>query len=245
MADPVTAGIAGGATLLSGAMGSSGARDASRVQGRSAQAGIAEQRAGRESFEERTEPFRQVGLSAAIPILQQLGITPSDELLNTAGIDRRSLIDQGTGEVGSLANFLRQEGFEDIQETAAAQGRLRSGGTLEDLTQFNTELAGTLENQRFNQLFNLLGLGSNVAAGQGTAGLQTSSNIANLLGNQGAAQAAGIAGSAQAQQNVLGDLGLLLGYGAGGGFGGAQRPNVATGQGFTPLPQIQPYYSGL
>jgi len=96
-------------------------------------------------------------------------------------------------DINPLVSFIRDQGFEDIQESAAARGRLGAGGTLQDLTRFNTQLGGTLvpqlQNQRFNQLFNLLGLGANAATGQGTAALQTGVNVSNLQGNIGAAGA--------------------------------------------------------
>jgi hypothetical protein len=90
-------------------------------------------------------------------------------------------------EVNPLVGFLRDQGFEQILESAAAGSRLGSG---------NTNLASTvvpqLQNQRFNQLFNVAGLGANVAAQQGTSALGTATNIGNLLGNIGEAQASGI-----------------------------------------------------
>lgn len=117
---------------------------------------------------------------------------------------------QGLEEINPLVSFLRDEGFQDIQESAAARGRLGAGGTLQDLTRFNTNLTATvvpqLQQQRFNQLFNLLGLGSNAATGQGTAGLQTANNISNLLGQQGAAQAQGAISQSNIATNALGQL---------------------------------------
>lgn len=306
-----------GATIVGGAISSRGSRDAADAQSRASREGIDEQRQARESFERRTEPFRQVGLSAALPILNLLGIAPPDNLLindtdtlnptddrvllegRIRNIDREieefesertqrrggrgftsssarqarserrnaltserqelqtqldaliaaqeaqqeiqdvsqptqgQLVPSGTdpllSQINPLVSFLRDEGFEDIQEAAAAQGRLRSGGTLEDLTRFNTQLASTvvpqLQQQRFNQLFNLLGLGSNVATGQGTAGLQTAGNIAGLQQSIGAAQAAGSIGQANALSGTIGDLAGIFGAQQAGLFN-RQTPNT-------------------
>jgi len=183
-----------GAAVIGGVVGvSSSKRGAAATKG-AAEAGILEQRAAREAFEARTEPFRALGVAGAEQLTSFLQ-DPSQALDNP------------------VANFLRDQGFEQIQESAAARGRLGAGGTLQDLSRFQTNLAGTLQNQRFNQLFNVAGLGANVAAGQGTAALQTGTNIANLLGVQGQAQAAGIAGQAQAitgtLQNITGAFGAF------------------------------------
>jgi hypothetical protein len=131
-------------------------------------------------------------------------------------------------QINPLVSFLRDQGFEDIQESAAARGRLRSGGTLEDLTEFNTNLAATvaphLQQQRFNQLFSVLGLGQNAAVGQGSAALSTSANIANLLGAQGQAQAAGALGRGQAINQGISGLAGAFGAQQAGLF----NPNQGT-----------------
>lgn len=113
-------------------------------------------------------------------------------------------------EINPILSFLRDEGFEDIQESAAARGRLGAGGTLKDLTRFNTQLASTvvpqLQQQRFSQLFNLLGLGGNVATGQGTAALQTAGNVSNLQLGLGQAQAGTALAQGQNQRELLTNL---------------------------------------
>lgn len=305
----------GGAALLGSAAQSSAARSAAAAGERSAQAGISEQREARESFEQRTEPFRQIGLEAAPQLLQLLGIDASalapqsdggaltspelqglqtqlSELdaqiasapaalegprgrIGRLGVDttgqlqdqRQSLLDQISQEeqrlsdqatvsgdfvpasqeipllreVNPLVSFLREEGFEDIQESAAAQGRLRSGGTLEDLSRFNVNLASTvapqLQNQRFNQLFNLLNLGSGAATGQGTAALQTASNIGNLLQTQGAAQAQGAIQQGNIASQTVSDLAGVLGrFGTSGQQTQQPPPQPQPGSFFQTLP---------
>lgn len=125
--------------------------------------------------QEIRQPFADVGLEAA----EDIRALRADPM---AGLE----------EINPVVDFLRKEGFEDIQESAAAGGRLGAGGTLKDLTQFNTDLTATivpqLQNQKFNQLFNLLGLGSNAAAGQATGTQSTAVNTQNLLQSSGIAQ---------------------------------------------------------
>jgi hypothetical protein len=130
--------------------------------------------------------------------------------------------DQLLQEINPLVSFLRQEGFEDIQESAAARGRLRSGGTLKDLTEFNTQLTSTivpqLQEQKFNQLFNVLGLGQSSAVGQGQAALQTGSNIGNFQASIGQSRAGGILGAENARDQTRSDIAGLLGGIQGGAF---------------------------
>ena len=120
-------------------------------------------------------------------------------------------------QVNPLVDFLRSEGFEDIQESAAARGRLGAGGTLQDLTRFNTQLTSTvvpqLQQQRFNQLFNAVQLGAGLGAQQGTARLGTAQGIANIQAGIGQNAAQGdvergniITGGLQ---NLAGGLGQL------------------------------------
>ncbi|MEE8115322.1 MAG: hypothetical protein V3T23_13335 [Nitrososphaerales archaeon] len=266
------------------------------AQERAARAGISEQERARLSFEQRTEPFAQLGRSAIDPLSQLLGIAPPAAVAFT-GDTRLSELDSllsaplpperiGTGggragqvnpeftsavagraglegertdllaqkeeseaaqaaapppgsqagpltqleEINPLVSFLRDEGFESIQESAAARGRLGAGGTLKDLTRFNTQLSSTivpqLQQQRFNQLFNLVGAGQNAATGQGTAALQTAGNISNLQGNIGQAQAQGAQRQGQIGTDLVSNLSGIFGAQQGGAFGTAPPPAV-------------------
>ena len=213
------------------------ARQAAELQARSAEQAIAEQRAGREQFVQRTDPFRQVGLAASVPLLQELGIQIPEGLAAQYGGAIPTAAPAPEQVKTPLYDFLMKESFEDIQESAAAQGRLRSGGTLQDLQARAAELASieqqraeqrqdVLKQQRFSNLFNLLGLGSNVATGQATAGLQSAGQIGGLLTQLGAAQAAGLTGAA-------GAAGRGIAGAAGAGAQGLLGAAGATGAGLT------------
>jgi hypothetical protein len=211
-----TAAAIVGSAVVGGIVSSRAASKAAKAQTRAAETGVGEQRAARLAFEERTEPFREVGLEGAEQLTSFLQ-DPTQQL----------------EQINPVVSFLRDQGFEQIQESAAARGRLGAGGTLQDLTRFNLDLAATvapqLQNQRFNQLFNVAGLGANVAAGQGTAGLQAATNVSNLLGQAGRAQAAGTLGQAGAItgaiQNVAGAVGAFP------NLFGAQTPPPPPGTG--------------
>jgi len=245
----------GASAVIGGVVQSRAASKAASAAGDAASSGIAEQRAARESFESRTDPFRQLGVAGSNELASFLGLVSNpdasqfdaelqglkDTLAGTNQSKRRRFsaelrqkianleeqksaipqFIQGDGgiqqleEINPLVSFLRDQGFEAIQESAAAGGRLSSGGTLKDLTQFNTDLTSTivpqLQNQRFNQLFNVAGLGANVAAGQGTAGLQTAANIGNLQTFGANATAAGAVGRANAITGTAQNLASVAG----------------------------------
>jgi len=116
--------------------------------------------------------------------------------------------------ISPLVEGLREEAFRDIQESAAARGRLGAGGTLSDLLEEGERLSSRVapalqqqaftqqlqsdvfgqgkQQQRFNQLMSALGLGANLAVQQGTARLGTAQGLAGLQGavGQNAAQGA-------------------------------------------------------
>jgi len=294
-----------GTAIVGGVVSSQAAKKGAKAQTQAAETGVAEQRAARESFEARTQPFADIGLEAGKQLRKSLSrpkeaqqFADPTQQIESAFADptqqlQRDFVDptqqlqsflddptQQLAEINPIVDFLRQQGFEQIEESAAAGGRLGAGGTLRDLSRFNTQLVSTivpqlqaqrfgqlsaaaqlqqqqqqrefgrdfstaqlqqqqqqqefgrefstaqiqqqqqqqefgrefsLENQRFNQLFNVTGLGANVVAGQGTAGLQTATNISNLLVGAGQAQAAGIAGQAAAVTGTLQNIAGIAG----------------------------------
>jgi hypothetical protein len=104
---------------------------------------------------------------------------------------------------GPETELERTEGFTNIQNSAAAGGKLRSGGTLKALTEFNSMLNSRNRSQRFNELFNLATLGSNAASRQATNTLNTAQGVGEY-GTQGAnAKAAGIVGGTNQLSNLF------------------------------------------
>lgn len=360
--------VAIGATAVGSVVGarkqSKAIKSAGAAQERAGQAGIAEQRAAREEFQRRTQPFADIGLGAAPQLLSLLGIDQGPILQNQ--VDRiNDIIQQNTPERGfttddflsdrilgdgmtlgqllderariqrqiktlpaggapslpglpsaldvaalpaggapldpsilpaagtafdptstdnPIMDFLLEEGFRGIRESAAGRGRVPD----RDLVRFAQGTAATLvpqlQAQQFGQqqqlrqqaigeqgigfgqqqqqrqqaigeqgiqfgqlgglrdqaraelqqrvanLQNLLGLGQASAVGQGQAALQTGSNIGNLLGNIGSAQAQTALGQAQNTQNLLGNLLQIGGF----ALGGRQPQAVA------PPPAVRP-----
>ena len=218
MAISTTAAIIGGSLVGSSLLGAReqrrGAERASAAQESASLAGIEEQRAAREAFEERTQPFLDLGLSAGEQ-LQSFLQDPS------AGLE----------QINPVASFLQEQGFRSIREGGAGGGR----NVDQDLSRFQTGLTSTLvpqfQQQRFNQLFNVLGQGQNAAVGQGQAALTAGSNISNLLGNIGQAQAGAAQQRAAANQGLLSNFSNIAGFGLGGGFGGGGGGGAPSGGG--------------
>lgn len=141
----------------------------------------------------------------------------------------------GTGVQGSAIDALRASplfqslfgnGQEAILNNASATGGLRGGNTQRSLADFGADtLAKTIESQ-LAALGGLSGQGFNAATNSGQFGAQSADQIAQLLGNKGAAKAGGILGAAAANQELYGHLGNLatdvasaiMGMPSGGGF---------------------------
>lgn len=142
-------------------------------------------------------------------------ITSQEEALATARGDLDPFRQVGTGILDTLGEFVKQgpetdfertEGFRQIQNSAAAGSKLRSGGTLRALTEFSAGVNERFRGNRFRELFNLATLGANAAAGQATATLRTGENVSGLQIGQGNATAAGIIGAKNATRGSLFDL---------------------------------------
>ena len=94
-----------GASVYGAKKQSDAAKDSARAQEQAGEAAIREQQAAREDFNTRVQPFTEIGLDAGNK-LQSLLSDPSQQL----------------SEINPVVDFLRNEGFTQIQESAAAQG---------------------------------------------------------------------------------------------------------------------------
>lgn len=117
-----------------------------------------------------------------------------------------------------------QQGMEGVQKSASAKGTLLTGGTLKDLTDyaqgaasqeygnawgrnFNQQQADRGEFQNaFGRQFNVASLGLNAANSAANTGSSYGTNVANLYGAQGNANAAGTLAQGDATANTIGGL---------------------------------------
>jgi hypothetical protein len=161
--------------------------------------------------------------------------------------------------------FQLQQGENAVQNSAAAQGGLLSGGTLASMNQYAQGLASTNYQNTFNNaqtqyqdayntFLNNQANTYGMLSGQAAQGLQAAGgagnlisgiggDIASLLGQKGAAQAGGTIGAANAYgsilpgiSNALGNYGMLSQMNGVGGMGGEYGPGGTPP--FTPFPTL-------
>ena len=202
------AGIAvGGATLISGMAQADAASSAAATQAGSAQAGIDEQRRQFDAVQKLLAPYTQAGPGALEAQQAFLGLKGPEA--------ERAAIDRIQG--GETFKALSQQGENALLQRASATGGLRGGNIQGALAQFRPQLLSSLIDQQYGRLGGMTALGQQSAAGVGTAGLQTGVNVANLLGQQGAAQAGAEIAQGKAfgaiPSAISGGLGLFSGLG--------------------------------
>ena len=215
MPDPVTALVVGGSQLVGSFMQADAASEAAGIQAGAAGAGIAEQRRQFDALQKLLKPYTEVGVPALEAQQAFLGLKGPEA--EQAAIERIS--------GGETFKSLAQQGEEALLQRASATGGLRGGNIQGALAQFRPQLLNSLIEQQYGRLGGLTTIGQQSAAGVGTAGMQTGTNVANLLAQQGQAQAGGALGEAKAYGQLFNLPAQVLGfqYGAGGkaglGFG--------------------------
>lgn len=223
----LTAGIGAGTSLLGGLFGSNASSQAANEQIAADKQAESQLNNYLSTGESNYSPYISAGQGATTTLSSLLG-TPGQGLLTP-------WTQQFTAPTAAQAaqtpgyQFQLQQGLSAAQNSAAGQGSLLSGRTLADLnnyaqgtastnyqntfnnalTQYNSAYNTFLNNQN-NQYSRLMGLsGQGLTAAQGEGGLLSNlgGDIASLTAGQGAAQAAGTIGSANAWSNALGGVG--------------------------------------
>lgn len=213
MPDPVTGMIVAGSQLVGSSMQASASGDAASAQGAASQAGIEEQRRQFDEMRKLLQPYTEAGL----PALEQ-----QQTLLGLKGPEaEQAAIARLTG--GETFKALAQQGENALLQQASATGGLRGGNIQAALGQFRPQLLSSLIEQQYGRLGGMTSMGQASAAGVGAAGMETGTNIANLLGQQGAAEAGGILGEAKAYGQLFNlpaqFVGAQIGAGKKPGFG--------------------------
>jgi hypothetical protein len=209
--------VAGGVSAYSANKSSKAAKEAAAQQAASQDKAIQEQRTQFQQLQETLRPYVEAG---KVDLTQPyIGAGPGalQAMQGLAGL-------RGAGEQQAAINQIQQgarfqelarQGEQGILQNAAATGGLRGGNTQAALAQFRPALLNQLIESQYGKLAgltqlgstsaeNLLRLGQASAAGVGAAGQQSAQNIGNLMAAQGAAQAGGIIGAANAQAQGLG-----------------------------------------
>jgi hypothetical protein len=244
MPNPAVALIAGGAQLIGSSMQSDAAESAAQAQAGAAGEGIAEQRRQFDAIQQLLQPYVQAGTGAISQFqpFQQAGAQAFQQQQALAGLlgpdAQREAIAGIEQSPGFQANV--QQGEEALLSRASATGGLRGGNIQAALAQFRPQLLQQEIDKQYGRLggFSSTGLGVSEAlyrGGQASAVNQASqagavgANVANLLGQQGAAMAGGELGQARAYGGLLNApaqfAGMQYGRGGnafGGGFDGLQ-----------------------
>jgi hypothetical protein len=227
------AGIAiGGATLISANQQAKAAQSAASAQGAASQAGIDEQRAQFEAMQKILAPYVSAGTTAISGLAPyaaagEPALEQQQALLGLKGPEaERAAIERIRS--GETFQALAGQGEEALLQRASATGGLRGGNIQGALAQFRPALLSSLIEQQYGRLGGMTALGqettSNVArlgqasaAGTGAAAQTTGTNIATLLGQQGAAQAGADIAQGKAfaaiPSAISGGLGIFSGLG--------------------------------
>ena len=221
MPDPVT-GILAGGSVIGSSMQADAAGEAASAQSASAQAGIDEQRRQFDAIRELLKPYVDVG----VPALQA-----QRELIGLGG-DQQAAINRL--EQSPLFRAQVNQGEQALLQRASATGGLRGGNIQAALAQFRPQMLNAEIERQYGRLGGLTSLGQQSAVGVGTAGQAMGSNIANLLQQQGAAQAGGALGQGAAYSNMIGGIAGGIGRGMGGGIGGGMS-DLQAGFSQTPI----------
>lgn len=218
MPDPVSAIVGVGGNLLSSSMQADAASDAAAAQGASAQAGIDEQRRQFDALQALLKPYTEAGVGA---------LGQQSTLLGLGGAGAQQQAISGLENSPSFQAMM-QQGENAMLQNASATGGLRGGNLQGAMAQFRPQLLAQQIQQQFQNLGGLTSVGQNAAAGVGNAGMNTGANIATLLGQQGAAQAAGSLGQGKAWGNAFGQAAFVPAayqqYTGQSMFGGASAP---------------------
>ena len=229
----ITSAVIGGvAAVGSAAIASRSARKAAKAQTEAADKGIAEQRRQFDAATRLFQPYVDAGVGS---------IGQQEALLGLAGPEAQAEAIAAI-ETGPRFQALARQGEEAMLQTASATGGLRGGNIQAALGQFRPQMLQSMIQQQFQDLGSLTNIGQASAARQAAAGQATGTNISNLYGQQGAAQAGAQIAQGNAWGSALGSIGNLFGQYR--GFQGMQPP-LAAANTLSALPVMQPYQSPI
>jgi hypothetical protein len=210
----------GAGGIASAVIGGNAAQSAASTQAAATEQGIQAQQAEFAQIQKLLSPFVTQG---------QTALTTAG---NIAGINGNPAQQAAVSGIAGSPIFqgMNVQGQNAILQNASATGGLRGGNVQAALAQFSPQLLNQLLQQQYGQASGLATIGANAGAGLATAGQSNVNAQSNLMTLQGAQQAGGILGSAQAYNSGLNSIASGLGVfkGLGGSF------NSGSGAGYTP-----------
>lgn len=188
----------------------SAARTAAGAQTQASEASIAEQRRQFDAVQALLKPYVDAGGGALTGQQNLIG-------LNGAGPQQAAITALEKSPAMTAATTL---GENAILANASATGGLRGGNVQGSLAQFRPQILAQLINDQYSRLGGLSTMGANAATMTGNAGLQTGSNISNLITQAGAANAGAALAAGKADAQMWGNIAGAVGqFAALGGFG--------------------------
>lgn len=194
------AGIGALGSVVGGIMGGDAANDAAKAQAKAAKQALALQREMYNTTRGDLSPYRDTGQQALYSLADLYGFkTPNQpggsEAFNENALERFKMSPD--------YQVAYKEGIDALDKTAAAKGRLLSGGQIKRVMEYGADLGSKGFGSYMNRLYQLAGLGQNAAAQSGNAAANFASGGANSLMARGEAQAGGIVGGFNALSNGL------------------------------------------
>jgi len=218
--DPLTAAISIGGSLIGGALSSSAASNAADVQAAAANTAAENSRAQYQQTRADLAPYMQYGTAAGNKLMGRLPELTANfnptmaDLAATPGYQ-----------------FTLDQGLKGVQNAASAHGLGASGAAQKGAADYAAGLASktyqdqfnnyqTQNENNFNRLLKITGLGQNSAAGAGMQGIYATNNANNYATSGANAAAAGTIGSSNAiasglnnSSNTLANYMMLQKYG--------------------------------
>ena len=195
------AAVMGGFGLISSKIQGDAAEDAADTQSTAAQGGIDETKRQFDAMQKLLDPYVQAGNKS---------LTAQQDLAGLNGPEAQAAAMQGISSSPEMM-ALTQQGENAMLQQGAATGGLRGGNVQGALAQFRPQMLSSLINQQYGRLGGLTQIGQASAAGVGAAGMQSGAQIADLLGQQGAAVAGGQIAGGQAMAAPFNQMGQLAG----------------------------------
>lgn len=233
MPNPVVALVAGGSAILSSSAQRSAAKSAAGAQTQAAQMGIDEQRRQFDVMQELLSPYVSGGTQAFQAQQRLLGLgTPEEQQQAISALEQSPLYQAQV-----------RQGEQALIQNAAATGQIRGGNLAAALAQFRPAMLQQQIQQQFANLGGLAQYGQASAARVGAGAQASGTNIANLLAQQGAAQAGGELAAGRATSQMLGLPAQIGGYAAGNPAFAAQLGSLFGGT--QPAPTTPGFSEGM
>jgi len=172
------------------------AEQAGQLQYQASMAGVEEQRRQFDKLVELMAPYVAAG---------EGGMAGQQALVGLKGPEAQQQAISALEQSPEFASLV-QQGENALLQQASATGGLRGGNTQAALAQFRPQILSALIEQQYGRLGGLTKIGQASAAGQAAAGMETGSNVANLLQQGGAAQAGAAIAAGSVPRQTFGDI---------------------------------------